>query len=47
MTREALLAYRAALAILPNLKFARDGLAFVQRVQRGEVPTAPLPRNKK
>ena len=41
---DAVAAYRAALAIQPNLAPARDGLDYCERVQRGEVPTAPLPR---
>mgnify|MGYP000982543448 CR=1 FL=1 len=36
--------YRTALTLQPNFVFARDGLDFCLRVQRGEVPTAPMPR---
>ena len=41
---DAIAAYRAALAVQPTLGFAREGLAYCLRVQRGEVPTAPPPR---
>ncbi len=41
---EAVASYRAALAIQSNLYFAREGLDYCLRLQRGEVPAAPPPR---
>ncbi len=41
---DAIASYRAAIAIDPSLVAAHDGLAYCERVRRGEVPTAPPPR---